>query len=102
MQLAGAIALSIFYVGLSLALGGWNARNALYWFLVPICGVTCCALFVAHVVPRLLPTPWAIERRFGRPPRRVHLSWRTAVRVPAGLPLLLFPGRMLAIASTAD
>lgn len=94
--------LSVFYVGLSLALGAFPAKetfaqNMLYWFLVPIVGVTCLGLFVAQLAPRFMPIPWEAGHNFGSAPRRVHLSLRTAVRSPAVLPLLLFPTRLFSM-----
>jgi hypothetical protein len=102
MQLAAAILLSLAYSAIALALGALSSSNALYWFLVPIAGVTSCAILIGRFSSRFFPVPWLMRPAFGHAPRRVHLSWRTAVRVPSIFPTLFFPGRMLAIVSTAD
>jgi hypothetical protein len=96
MQLAVAIALTAFYVGLSLALGGVHANNGLWWFFMP-CLVTVCACGVAGITQAKLPLPWANEQGYSPPPRRVRLSWRAAVRLPAYAPLLLIVWHFITI-----
>jgi len=97
MQIAVTIALTILYVGLSLALGGVRPGNGfIWWFFVP-CIVTFCAAVVATRIMAILPIPWANGQRYGPPPRRIHLSWRAAVRLPAYAPALLIPWHMLSI-----
>lgn len=95
MQLALSIVLATVYVGLALALGAlspWKHElGILYWFLVPTVGLTCVGMALAHLVQRLAPVPWSREPRYPPPPRRVHLSWRAAVRGPSILPVLFFP-----------
>jgi len=95
MRLALYIGLATLYVGLALALGAlspWKYEfGILYWFLVPTVGLTCVAMAVAQIVQRLAPIPWIAARGFGFPPRRIHLSWRAAVRGPSILPVLFFP-----------
>ena len=101
MQLALFIGLATLYVGLSLALGAlspWKHEfGILYWFLVPTVGLTCGAMAIAQLVQRLAPIPWIAARNFGFPPRRVHLSWRAAVRGPSILPVLFFPWYLVAV-----
>ena len=97
MQVVVAIALTVFYVGLSLLLGGVRPRSGMpWWFLVP-CIVTACAAFVAVKISPVLPVPWLNGRSHGSPPRRVHLSWRAAVRIPAQVPVFLVPWHFLTI-----
>jgi hypothetical protein len=93
--------LATLYVGSSLALGAlspWQHEfGILYWFLVPTVGLTCGAMAIAQLVQRLVPIPWITERNFGFPPRRVHLSWRAAVRGPSILPVLFFPWYLVSV-----
>ena len=101
MQLAFFIGLATLYVGLSLALGAlspWKYEfGILYWFLVPTVGLTCGAMAIAQLIQRFAPIPWTAERNFGSTPRRVHLSWRAAVRGPAILPVLFFPWYLVSV-----
>jgi hypothetical protein len=101
MQFAIFIGLATLYVGLSLALGAlspWKYEfGILYWFLVPTVGLTCGAMAIAQLVQRFVPIPWIAERDFGFPPRRVHLSWRAAVRGPSILPVLFFPWYLISL-----
>jgi hypothetical protein len=107
MQLAFSIGLATLYVGVALALGAlspWKHEfGILYWFLVPTVGLTCGGLAIAHLVQRFAPIPWSAERDLRSPPRRVHLSWRAAVRGPAILPVLFFPWYLVSLLwSAAD
>jgi len=88
MRLAVAIALTILYVGISLAIAWVHPENALWAFFPPVI-VTTCAVIAAERISAALPVPW--PRTYGPPLRRIHLSWRAAVRVPAMLPWLVFP-----------
>ena len=101
MQLAFFIGFATLYVSLSLALGAlspWKYEfGILYWFLVPTVGLTCGGLAIAQLVQRFATIPWIAERDFGFPPRRVHLSWRAAVRGPAILPVLFFPWYLVSV-----
>ena len=101
MQLAFFIGLATLYVSLSLALGAlspWKYEfGILYWFLVPTVGLTCGAMAIAQLVQRFAPIPWNAEQSFGFPPRRVHLSWRAAVRGPSILPVLFFPWYLVSL-----
>lgn len=101
MQLAFFIGLATLYVSLSLALGAlspWKYEfGILYWFLVPTVGLTCGGMAIAQLVQRIAPIPWIAERGFGFPPRRVHLSWRAAVRGPSILPVLFFPWYLVSL-----
>ncbi|MFH0796669.1 MAG: hypothetical protein V2A65_06370 [Candidatus Omnitrophota bacterium] len=91
MQLAVAIALTVIYLGLSLTLGGVHPKSGMpWWFFVPA-AVAFCASYVAERVAATLPMPWVKGPRYGSPPRRVHLSWRTAVRIPALAPVFVIP-----------
>jgi len=97
MQVAVAIALTVLYVGISLALGGVRPGNGfIWWFFVP-CIVMVCAGFIATGIMAILPVPWANGRRYAPPPRSVHLSWRAAVRLPVYMTFLLLPWHMLSI-----
>jgi hypothetical protein len=102
MQLAFAIALTSIYVGIGLAICGVPPRPAgfpLLWFFAPA-GIMIGAGFAGRVISAILPVPWVDGRRYGPPPRRVHLSWRAAVRIPAWIPWLLFPGYLLSVMKT--
>ncbi len=97
IQIAVSIALTVLYVGISLALGGVRPGNGfIWWFFVP-CIVMVCAGFIATRIMAILPLPWADGRRYGPPPRCVHLSWRAALRLPVYLTFLLIPWHMLTI-----
>lgn len=97
MQLAVAIALTVLYVGLSLALGGVRPGNGFpWWFFVP-CFVIFFSGLAAKGIIAVLPIPWLNGERYGPPPRRVHLSWRAAVRLPVYPVPLLIPWHMLTI-----
>jgi hypothetical protein len=96
MQTIVTIALTAIYVGLSLALGGVHANNGPWWFFLP-CIVSACAFVVAKMISDKLPLPWLNERGYRSPPRRVHLSWRAAVRLPAYAPFFLILWHFLSI-----
>jgi len=96
MQITVTLALTVIYVGLSLALGGVHANNGPWWFFLP-CIVSVCAFVVAKVILDKLPLPWLNEQGYSSPPRRVHLSWRAAVRLPAYAPFLLILWHFLSI-----
>ncbi len=97
MQLAVTIALTVIYVGLALTLGGAYPKSGMPWrFFVPGT-VAFCAAFVATRVSAALPIPWVNGRRYGLPPRRVHLFWRAAIRLPVWAPALLVPWHVLLI-----
>jgi hypothetical protein len=97
MQLAVTLALASLYVGLSLGLGGTRPERGMpWWFLAPLI-VVFCASFAATRLFHVLPIPWASKRHYGFPPRKVHLSWRAAVWLPAWVPALLIPWQFLAI-----
>ena len=96
MQIAVAIALTILYIGLSLRLGGSPKDGFIWWFIVPLT-VTFCTAFVADRISVILPVPWANGRRYSPPPRRVHLSWRAAIRLPVWAPVLLVLWHFLSI-----
>ena len=98
MQLALAIALTSIYLATGLAICGVppRAENMLLWFFVPV-GIMLVAGSAGRLISRILPLPWTNARTYGPPPRRVHLSWRSAVRIPPWIPWLLFPGYPLAL-----
>src|SRR5262245_33210045 len=100
MQLALTLGLAAVYLLLAVALGAlspWrNQLGILYWFLVPTVGLTCAALAIAQLVQRVASVPWRADPP-GRPPRRVHLSWRAAFRGPALLPVLFFPWYLVSV-----
>ncbi|OGQ95125.1 MAG: hypothetical protein A2521_00235 [Deltaproteobacteria bacterium RIFOXYD12_FULL_57_12] len=96
MQIAVTITLTFLYFGLSLAFGGVRPGGFIWWFFAP-CIVMVCAGFIASGIMAILPVPWTNGRRYGPPPRRVHLSWRAAVRLPVYAPPLLIPWHMLSI-----
>ena len=101
MQLALTLGLAVLYVVLAVALGAlspWeHDLGILYWFLVPTVGLTCGAMAIAQLVQRLAPVPWNAHRALGSPPRRIHLSWRAAVRGPSILPVLFFPWFLVSV-----
>ena len=97
MQIAVAITLTVLYVGLSLMLGGVPPKNGFPWWFFAPCIVTFCTALVAKGIMAILPIPWVNGRRYGSPPRRVHLSWRAAVRLPVYVPALLIPWYFLSI-----
>jgi hypothetical protein len=89
--------LTVLYVGLSLTLGGVHPKSGMpWWFFVPV-AVTFCASYVAERISAILPLLWGNGRRYGSPPWRVHLSWRTAVRIPALVPVFLIPCHLVSI-----
>ena len=96
MQIAVTIALTVLYVSLSLTLGGVHSNNGPWWFFLP-CIVSLCAFVVAKIIQDKLPLPWANEQGYSSPPRRVHLSWRASVRLPAYAPSLLILWHFLSI-----
>jgi hypothetical protein len=96
MQIAVTIALTVIYVGLSLTLGGVHSSNGPWWFFLP-CIVSVCAFVVAKMIMAKLPLPWVNEKGYSSPPRRVHLSWRATVRLPAYAPFLLILWHFLSI-----
>jgi hypothetical protein len=97
MQIAVTLALTVLYVGLSLALGGVRPTNGFpWWFFVP-CFVMVCTGLIAKGTIAILPIPWVNGQHYGPPPRRVHLSWRAAVRLPVYAVPLLIPWHMLSI-----
>jgi hypothetical protein len=96
MQVAASIALTVIYLGLSLVLGGVRSGNGPWWFFLP-CIVSVLAFAAAKAIQDKLPLPWVDERGYGAPPRRVHLSWRASVRLPAYAPFLLILWHLLAI-----
>ncbi len=99
MEPALAVALTVLYVGLSLAFGGVHPANGFpLWFFVP--GVVSMGgAFIASRICAALPVPWSTERFGASRPRRVHLSWRAAVRIPVVPPALLIPWHFLWIVS---
>ena len=96
MQLALGLGLAIFYLGLSQRLIQLFPASGfvLGWFFVPAFMMIATG-FSAHFICRLLPRRWETDRPYGQAPRRVHLSWRAAVRAPVMLPWILFPGNFL-------
>src|SRR5262245_52382592 len=101
MQVLLSLGLASLYVSLSLALGAlspWKYEyGILYWFLVPTVGLTCGGMAIAQLVQRFAPISWIAARGLGLPPRRVHLSWRAAVRGPSILPVLFFPWYLVSV-----
>lgn len=89
MPFVAAIALTVFYVGLTLAWGGIHPGSGVPWWLFAPFIVTLCAALLAAAISAVLPAPWTAGRRYGAPSRRVHLSWRTAVRMPVLAPMLV-------------
>ena len=96
MQITVTITLTVIYVGLSLALGGVHSNNGPWWFFLP-CIVSACAFVIAKMILDKLPLPWVNEQGYSSPPRRVHLSWRATVRLPAYAPFLLILWHFLSI-----
>lgn len=96
MQIIVTISLTALYISLSLALGGVHSNNGPWWFFLP-CIVSAFAFLVAKIIQDRLPLPWVNEQSYSSPPRRVHLSWRAAVRLPAYAPFLLILWHFLSI-----
>jgi hypothetical protein len=96
MQIIVTIALTVLYIGLSLTLGGVHSNNGPWWFFLP-CIVMVFAYGVAKMILAKLPLPWVNEQGNSSPPRRVHLSWRAAVRLPVYAPFLLILWHFLSI-----
>ena len=97
MQLAATIGLTFLYAGLSLALGGVRPGSGFPWWFFVRCIVMAGAGLVATWIMASLPIPWADGRRYASQPRRLHLSWRAAVRLPVYGPSLLLPWHFLSI-----
>ena len=95
MQLALAIALTSLYVSLSLTLGGVHPRTGIPWWFFAPATVAFLAFFAAEKISASLPIPWDKAPHFDPPPRRIRLSWRTAVRVPAYAPVFIVPCHIL-------
>jgi len=94
VQTAVAVALAVFYVGASLLLGGVPPRNGFpLWFFGPA-ALSACGGLIAARIASALPIPWEQGQPQRLPPRRVHLSWRAALRVPAFLPVLVILSSM--------
>jgi hypothetical protein len=49
MQIAVTAALTVLFIGASLALGGVNSNNGPWWFFLP-CIVSACAFLVAKII----------------------------------------------------
>jgi hypothetical protein len=96
MQIIVTITLIVLYVSLSLSLGGVHSNNGPWWFFLP-CIITLFASVIAKIISARLPLPWVNKPRYSSPPRRVHLSWRAAVRIPAYTPFLLILWHFLSI-----
>jgi len=97
MQLVVSITLSISYVGLSLLLGGLPKNGGfIWWFFVP-CFVMVGGGLIAKWISTILPIPWQKAQSYNFPPRRIRLSWRTAIRIPAWMPLYLILWHFISI-----
>ena len=97
MRVVVALALTAFYVGVSLALGGTGPKSSFpWWFFVPA-AISALAGLIAVAVSAKIPKPWEEGRLPGPGPRQVQLSWRSAVRLPVFAPVLLIPWHMLSI-----
>lgn len=92
MELVAAIALAVLYAALTLAWGGVPPRSGSPWWVFAPFIMTFGAGLLSMAVTAMLPKPWAEGRGYARPPRRVHLSWRSAFRIPAGLPMAVWLG----------
>jgi hypothetical protein len=90
MRLAVAIALAVLYAGLTLAWGGVDPRRGGPWWVFAPFIVLCGAALLAEGLSHVLPGPWAGGRRYDLAPRRVRLSWKMALRLPASTPLVVF------------
>lgn len=97
MRTVLAIALAVFYVGVSLVLGGATPASGMpWWFFVP-CAVAMGGALAAKTISALFPLPWTTNGDYGPAPRRVRLSWQAAVRLPVWAPTLLVPWHILTI-----
>ena len=72
MQLAITIALAVFYVGISLMLGGVHPKSGMPWWFFAPTAVAFLASFVAITIMGKLPLPWDDKERYSLPPRSVH------------------------------
>jgi hypothetical protein len=96
MQALAAIAFSALLLGISYVYGDPHRHVAFpLWFFVPSVLTAAAGLGVSFVVGRMR-VPWA-GGELGLAPRRVHLSWRSALRLPVFLPVALIPWNMLSI-----
>lgn len=66
------------------------------WFFGPT-AMTALGGFIAYRASAVLPVPWERGQPPARPPRRVRLSWRAALRLPSFLAFLVTPLSMVAI-----
>jgi len=96
MQLVVAILLGVLYIRLTQALIGVFPGGGviLGWFFGPALMMVATG-FLAYLICAFLPRRWEDTRPYGPPPRKVHLSWRSAVLLPVMVPWVLFPGNFL-------
>src|SRR6185295_16435695 len=64
------------------------------WFCGPALMMVATG-FLAYLICAFLPRRWQDGRPYGAAPRKVHLSWRSAVLLPVMVPWVLFPGNFL-------
>jgi len=97
MRTAVAVVLTALYLGVSLTLGAVRPGGGFpLWFFVPAV-LSSLAMFAAEGISAVLPMPWTAKRRYGSPPRRVRLSWRSAVRLPPIAPVFVLPWNFFSI-----
>ncbi|TAN41286.1 MAG: hypothetical protein EPN25_05285 [Nitrospirae bacterium] len=97
MQIAITIALTVFYVGISLMLGGVHPKSGMPWWFFAPTTVAFLASFVAITIIGKLPLPWVKKQQYSLSPRRVRPSWRGVFWLPVWAPLLLVPWHFLYI-----
>ncbi|MBI5848855.1 MAG: hypothetical protein HZB31_13090 [Nitrospirae bacterium] len=73
-----------------------HSNNGPWWFFLP-CIVAFCTGLIASRIMAILPLPWINNEGYSSPPRRVHLSWRAAVRLPVYAPFVLILWHFLSI-----
>jgi hypothetical protein len=96
MRLLLALALTALYTAMCLTLGGVHPGGFAWWFFAPALIVFGAGL-LWKLVSIALRVPWVEGEVKGPAPRRVRLSWRAAVGVPAVVPALFIPWNMLTI-----
>jgi hypothetical protein len=103
MQLTLTIVLVALYLRLTQALIGVfpGGGVVLGWFCGPALMMVATG-FLAYLICTFLPRRWENGRPYGAAPRKVHLSWRSAVLLPVMAPWVLFPGNFLWQVRNAD
>jgi hypothetical protein len=96
MRLLLALALAALYTATCLTLSGVLSGGFAWWFFAPALMVFGAGM-LWKLISIALPLPWVEREGRGLAPRRVRLSWRAAVGLPAVVPALFIPWNMLTI-----